>query len=729
MEKSQKRRKRTTNCSPGSSAKPAAVDVGGEIYPSHANPTPEKCWSVRDDLLALHGFPLQFVKYRNLRRDLPSLGSEALRVVESLEGIETPVEEERESVLDGLVSIMLSQNTTDANARKAFMSLKSAFPDWEDVLGAESKFIENAIRCGGLAATKASAIKNLLSLLLEQRWKLCLEHLRGLSVDEVKAELSQFKEIGPKTPDIVLVDSMCSTFSWMTFQWTHIYISDIKGHGLGCEKDVSSSKQADGDLNCLLFTHGKLCNKCSGKGAHSKKAVADTTSCPLFKYIKDYDKKLLGAGSSNLGRFLAADEVMVVRVASGLLCFFLGGGLSGGRRGGWFGRGRGSGLSAVAASSPRLVSDWCRRGWSAVLWRRDGGVGLLGRLLRWGWRLVARWFRVLASVQFGADANEAGNLKSILHQYEIISGQMINLDKSEVCFSKNTPADKRVDFCNVLRIPQVTSHSRYLGLPLIMGQRKTEAFRGILDKMWRKVNDWRCKLLSAGGREVLIKAVLQAMPVYMMSVYYVPRKIIGEMYKLISQYWWDKEEEKGISWVSKGILQKNKCDGGLGFKDMYAFNDVMLMKVGWRMMKFPGLLMSQILTAKYCKGRSIFEARLGSNPSSVWREVMKSVKTLLDGVWWDDRGATFMWKHTSSGSFTVRSAYDVIKRNADLLKPDLGEQSDKSSVCWFWKRLWAARVPNKMIALKYMHFRQPLCLLFRSFYYDFTCYLMLCGSF
>ncbi|KAL9687548.1 hypothetical protein QQ045_031952 [Rhodiola kirilowii] len=85
-----------------------------------------------------------------------------------------------------------------------------------------------------------------------------------------------------------------------------------------------------------------------------------------------------------------------------------------------------------------------------------------------------------------ADINEARNLKSILHQYEIMSRQMINFDKSEVCFSKNTPADKRVDFCNVLRISQVNSHSRYLGLPLVMRQRKTEAFRGILDKMWRR---------------------------------------------------------------------------------------------------------------------------------------------------------------------------------------------------------------------------------------------------
>ncbi|CAM8887393.1 unnamed protein product [Rhodiola kirilowii] len=36
---------------------------------------------------------------------------------------------------------------------------------------------------------------------------------------------------------------------------------------------------------------------------------------------------------------------------------------------------------------------------------------------------------------------------------------------------------------------------------------------------------------------------------------------------------------------------------------------------------------------------------------------------------------------------------------------------------------------NPLIALNYMHFRHPLCLLFRSFLYDFTCYLMLCGSF
>lgn len=67
------------------------------------------------------------------------------------------------------------------------------------VLAAESKSVEIAIKCGGLAPTKTSCIKNLLSCLVERKGKLCLEYLRELQVEEIKAELSHFKGIGPKT--------------------------------------------------------------------------------------------------------------------------------------------------------------------------------------------------------------------------------------------------------------------------------------------------------------------------------------------------------------------------------------------------------------------------------------------------------------------------------------------------------------------------------------------------
>ncbi|KAH1076673.1 hypothetical protein GYH30_052264 [Glycine max] len=99
-------------------------------------------------------------------------------------------QESPEPVLDGLVRTVLSQNTTEANSQKAFASLKSSFPSWEHVLCAESKDVENVIRCGGLAPTKASCIKNVLRCLRERRGELCLEYLRDLSIDEIKAEIS-----------------------------------------------------------------------------------------------------------------------------------------------------------------------------------------------------------------------------------------------------------------------------------------------------------------------------------------------------------------------------------------------------------------------------------------------------------------------------------------------------------------------------------------------------------
>ncbi|KAL6013656.1 hypothetical protein ACLOJK_004154 [Asimina triloba] len=190
-----KRRKLQRLHSPTASPKTSKPKSTGkrlatELYPNHHRPTPQECRSVRDDLLALHGFPLEFARFRR-KRPLPETE------------IPHPLNEDEfaqeDSVLDGLVSTLLSQNTTDSNSAKAFASLKAAFPTWEDVLAAETKHVEDSIKCGGLAATKASCIKNILSYLLEKRGKICLEYLRGLSIDEVKAELSTFKGIGPKT--------------------------------------------------------------------------------------------------------------------------------------------------------------------------------------------------------------------------------------------------------------------------------------------------------------------------------------------------------------------------------------------------------------------------------------------------------------------------------------------------------------------------------------------------
>ncbi|GFZ12058.1 DNA glycosylase superfamily protein [Actinidia rufa] len=125
MQKSGKRKQPQPQKPPSPSPK-SAKTASAEPYPQHRRPTPDECRAVRDDLLALHGFPKEFAIYRSQRLNVlahtpakfdPSDGEE-----------DGGPSDRRESVLDGLVGTILSQNTTDSNSRRAFASLKSAFP-------------------------------------------------------------------------------------------------------------------------------------------------------------------------------------------------------------------------------------------------------------------------------------------------------------------------------------------------------------------------------------------------------------------------------------------------------------------------------------------------------------------------------------------------------------------------------------------------------------------------
>lgn len=113
-------RKKRKQAEPGSSP----TTKMEEPFPEFIHPTPEECRAVRDDLLAHHGFPQEFVKYQRKQQHPrpPKTNTD-----------NGGGPHESESVLDGLVSTILSQNTTDSNSRRAFLSLKSIFPSWEHV--------------------------------------------------------------------------------------------------------------------------------------------------------------------------------------------------------------------------------------------------------------------------------------------------------------------------------------------------------------------------------------------------------------------------------------------------------------------------------------------------------------------------------------------------------------------------------------------------------------------
>ena len=60
---------------------------------------------------------------------------------------------------------------------------------------------------------------------------------------------------------------------------------------------------------------------------------------------------------------------------------------------------------------------------------------------------------------------ECQKLTKILKLYEDASGQKINVEKSLIFFSHNTPQQLREEVLNILGSMQGSRHNKYLGLP------------------------------------------------------------------------------------------------------------------------------------------------------------------------------------------------------------------------------------------------------------------------
>lgn len=110
--------------------------------------------------------------------------------------------------VSGLVSTILSQNTSDVNSSRAFESLRSEFPTWQDVIEGDTPGVQEAIRMGGLSKTKAPRIQAALQSIIDRCGDLDLGFLEEMSVDEAMKWLTDLNGIGPKTAACVLLFSL-----------------------------------------------------------------------------------------------------------------------------------------------------------------------------------------------------------------------------------------------------------------------------------------------------------------------------------------------------------------------------------------------------------------------------------------------------------------------------------------------------------------------------------------
>ena len=112
--------------------------------------------------------------------------------------------------VDELVYTVLSQNTADVNTDRTFAELTRRFPTWSAVRDAPVEEITDAIKLGGLAATKAPRIKAILAAVSpeDEGAEPELGALEGLDDAAAGAWLEALPGVGPKTAACVLLFSL-----------------------------------------------------------------------------------------------------------------------------------------------------------------------------------------------------------------------------------------------------------------------------------------------------------------------------------------------------------------------------------------------------------------------------------------------------------------------------------------------------------------------------------------
>jgi hypothetical protein len=142
-----------------------------------------------------------------------------------------------------------------------------------------------------------------------------------------------------------------------------------------------------------------------------------------------------------------------------------------------------------------------------------------------------------------ATKEESLPIKSALDLFCQALGQLPNLSKSSILFSRNVSPTMVSTIIGIFLVATFNPNTMHLGHPLLFSHKdRNKVYAFIINKFRAKLTTIKANKLNHAGRLTYINLVLASIPIYYLSIVF-SKDFIGRITAIISKFWWAGVQE------------------------------------------------------------------------------------------------------------------------------------------------------------------------------------------
>lgn len=149
-----------------------------------------------------------------------------------------------------------------------------------------------------------------------------------------------------------------------------------------------------------------------------------------------------------------------------------------------------------------------------------------------------------------ANVSQMHLIHKLLSDFCMASGLQINVSKSRAFVGPGVDRSRKARIFSITFIPFTSHLDKYLGFPIFRGRQKASDFDFVIDRVARRLASWNGKLLNKAGKITLVKAVLNAIPVYPMQFLWFPQSVCDRLDGLAKNFIWVRGDRHCMHMVS-----------------------------------------------------------------------------------------------------------------------------------------------------------------------------------